>query len=294
MKKLLRYIPLSICIIGLVWLLYSYLHTHNIAVLNPKGIIADKQRNLIVLSSLLMLLVIIPVYILTAVFAWRYRATNKNAHYTPNWDHNPVFEVVWWAIPSTIILSLAIIAWISTHQLDPFKPLDSPTKPLTIQVVALEWKWLFIYPEQNIASVNYVQFPKDTPITFEITSDAPMNSFWIPQLGGQIYAMSGMVTQLHLQANAEGKFAGSSANLSGAGFAGMKFTAEAVSEDAFQKWVQTVKYTPTRLDLQEYKKLSQPSQNNPVAYYSSTEKDLQSTIVMKYMMPPMEGMDHGK
>jgi cytochrome o ubiquinol oxidase subunit 2 len=214
----------GVLVIGvLIAVAVKYLKTVNIEVFNPKGSIAEKQRNLIIFASLLSLLVIIPVYILTFTFLFKYRETNKKARYTPDWDHNRIYETIWWGIPIAVILLLSIVTWNSTHALDPYKPLSSSEKPLDIQVVALQWKWLFIYPEQNVATVNYVQIPVNRPVTFTITSDAPMNSLWIPQLGGQIYAMSGMSTQLHLIANHAGSYNGSSANISGEGFAGMRF-----------------------------------------------------------------------
>lgn len=232
-----------------------------------------------------MLLVVIPVFILTAVIAWKFRASNSTAKYTPDWDHHTVAEVTWWAIPAAIILVLAIMTWNSSHTLEPSRPLTSVNPPLTIQVVALQWKWLFIYPEQNIATVGYVQFPKNTPVNFQITADAPMNSFWIPQLGGQIYAMAGMKTSLHLMADEIGKYNGSSANLSGVGFAGMKFTAEATTQDDFDTWVQSVGQSPNTLNLAEYQQLAKPSTNNQPAYYTLGQIGLYDEIVMKYMAP---------
>jgi cytochrome o ubiquinol oxidase subunit 2 len=262
-----------------------FLNSSNIAVLNPKGLVAIKERDLIITSALLMLIVVIPVFIMTFAFAWKYRASNTKAKYTPDWDHHLAAEFLWWALPCVIIIVLAVVAWRSAHDLDPFKPLESSKKPITIQVVALQWKWLFIYPEQNIATVNLVQFPEQTPVNFEITSDAPMNSFWIPQLGGQVYAMSGMSTKLHLEADLQGSFNGSSANISGRGFAGMKFTAKAVSQADFMEWVHLVKKVPIKLSLDEYNKLAIPSENNPVAYYSSEEQNLYDRVVMKFMTP---------
>jgi len=267
-------------------------HGHNVAVLNPKGLIALKERNLMVTATLLMLIVVVPVYILTFSIAWKYRAGNDKAKYMPDWDGHRALELTWWAIPAAIILTLAVITWQSTHELDPYKPLASTAKPLTIQVVAMQWKWLFIYPDQHIATVNEVRFPKDTPINFEITSDGPMNSFWIPQLGGQIYAMAGMETHLHLMANEAGTYRGSSANISGQGFAGMKFTAQATSQADFDAWVGATQHSPQRLGLDEYSRLSAPSQNNPPAYYALQEQDLYDREVMKYMADTdTHGMD---
>ena len=263
----------------------SYLFLTDIAVLNPKGEIGEKERDLLVLATVLMLIVVIPVFLLTFGIAWKYRAENKKSKYTPDWDHSFLAECVWWGVPLAIIVILGVYTWKGCHELDPFKPIDSGKKELRIQVVALQWKWLFIYPEQKIATVNYFQFPEQTPIHFEITSDAPMNSFWIPELGGQIYAMSGMRSELYLIANEAGKFRGSSANISGKGFASMTFTAEAASAQDFEQWVQTVQGSPTRLGPDEYSRLVQPSEYNPAAFYVLSEEELFDRIMMKYMMP---------
>ena len=168
----------------------------SIVMLFPKGKIATEERNLLFIIQILMLLVIIPVYILTFIFSWKYSVKNPKGKYDPDLVDNTIAEYIWWGLPLIMVLIVSILTWIKTYELDPYKPLASSTKPMTIQVVALQWKWLFIYPEEKIATVNFVQFPKQTPIHFEITSDAPMNSFWIPSLGGQIYAMPKMKTEL--------------------------------------------------------------------------------------------------
>lgn len=273
----------ALLLIDIILLAFILLHGNNITLLNPQGFIALEQKNLIIVATLLMLIVVIPVFILTFTFAWRYRASNTKAKYAPDWSNNSILELIWWAIPLVIIIALAIIIWQSSNALDPFRALQSRKKPLTIQVVALQWKWLFIYPKENIATINYIQFPEKTPINFVITSDAPMNSFWIPSLGGQIYAMSGMETQLHLIADNKGTFNGSSANISGQGFSGMKFIAKASSQDDFDKWVQEVKKTPNQLTEKQYNLLAQPSSNNPIAYYSWTTNNLFNKIIMKYL-----------
>lgn len=257
----------------------------DIPVLDPQGTIAGKQRDLIVIATLLMLIVVIPVYILTFAIAWRYRAGNKKAKYSPDLAGNRWAETVWWGIPMVIIAILAGITWTSSHELDPFKPIESDKKAITVQVVALQWKWLFIYPEQDIASLNFVQFPVDTPVNFEITSDAPMNSFWIPSLGGQIYAMSGMTTKLHLMATSTGNFPGSSANISGKGFSDMKFIAKASSDEDFKNWVQLVKQSRNTLTKYEYTKLAKPGKNSSPIYYSSVEKNLYDSVITKYTEP---------
>lgn len=263
--------------------IFLMLHGNDLAILNPKGLVAEKQRNLIMFATLLSIIVVIPVFILTFTIAWKYRAGNIAARYTPDWDHNSKLEAVWWGIPCAIILVLSVVTWQSSHDLDPFKPLTSSVKPITIQVVALQWKWLFIYPDQSIATVNYVRFPAGTPVNFAITADAPMNSFWIPELGGQIYAMSGMSTQLHLVAASVGSYQGSSANLSGRGFAGMKFKAESTSQADFDRWVMEVKRSPQRLDSTSYAALAEPSQNNAPANFSTAQDDIYEQAITKYM-----------
>ncbi len=257
----------------------------SIAVLSPEGKIAEHQRDLLVFAVSLSLLVVIPVFTLIFYIAWKYRAGNKKARYEPKWDHDHKLEFIWWGLPILLILILSVVTWKSSHDLDPYKPLASNKKPITIEVVALEWKWLFIYPEQNIATVNYVEFPANRPVNFKITADAPMNSFWIPKLGGQVYAMAGMQTKLHLMANNTGTFNGASSNLSGEGFAGMKFKAHATTEGDFGTWVNTVRQSTKTLNQTTYSQLAKQSENNPKTYYSQAQPGLYDTIIMKYMMP---------
>ena len=257
--------------------------------LDPVGQIGVDEKNLIITATLLMLLVVVPVILMTLVFAWKYRASNKNATYAPKWSHSTKIEVVIWTVPILIIIALGVITYKSTHALDPYRPIESDVKPVTIEVVAMDWKWLFIYPEQGIATVNKIVFPANTPVNFRITSDTVMNSFFIPGLGGQIYAMAGMQTKLHLIANKNAELDGISANYSGAGFTGMKFKAIATSQAEFDAWVSEVKASPKQLDTAEYAALTKPSQNNPVELYSSYAPNLFQTIIDKY-----EGMKPGK
>jgi cytochrome o ubiquinol oxidase subunit II len=285
MNKRYKLTVVAVLVVALLLVAGMYLHHTNIPVLEPRGPIADKERHLIIITVLLALIVVLPVFALLFAIAWRYREGNTTAKYSPDLDHSVLAETLWWVIPSALILVLSVIIWNSSHQLDPYKPLSSANKPVTIQVIAMDWKWLFIYPEQNIATVNFVQFPQRTPVNFEITADAPMNSFWIPQLGGQIYAMPGMMTQLHLAADQTGRFYGSSANISGRGFAGMNFVAKASTAAQFSQWVQTVKHAPATLNASTYNQLSKASQNNPVTYYSSGEANLYNTVIMKYLGP---------
>jgi len=262
-----------------------YVFFKDIAILFPKGLIALKQRNLLLLIQVLMLLFIIPIYIFTFIFSWWYRADNKKAKYDPHLVDHKVAEFIWWGIPFVMTAIVAVISWQQTHELDPYKPLTSEKKPLNIEVVALQWKWLFIYPEEKIATVNYIRLPKDRPVHFDITSDAPMNSFWIPSLAGQIYAMPGMKTQLNLVANDEGTFRGCSANISGKGFAGMTFLTEATSQESYKEWIEKAKESNSVLNWEEYKKLVKPSENDPVALYSLEHPNLFNEILMSYMKP---------
>lgn len=269
------------------------LKTGNIDVLNPQGEIASRERDLLLFTTALSLVVVVPVFFMLALFSWKFREGNKKAKYTPDWDSNKFLETIWWGIPFAIILVLSVITWNSSHDLDPSKPIVSEVQPITIQVVALQWKWLFIYPEQQIASVNLVQFPEKTPLNFVITSDAPMNSFWIPSLGGQIYAMSGMSTKLHLIADTTGDFKGSSANISGQGFADMKFIARSSSTTDFDAWVKKVRTTSSSLDIDSYEELAKPGVQSAPSFYALSNTDLYDTIVMKYMtsMSHTEGVE---
>lgn len=294
MSVKIRIILISLLAITFIAVASWYVSTLHIDTLNPKGLIALKEYNLLVFTTLLGLIIVVPVFVLAIAIAWRYREDNTKAKYTPNVSGNRLAETIWWGIPIVLITILSVVTWTSTHDLDPHKPLASDVKPVTIQVVALDWKWLFIYPEQNIATVNLIQFPVNTPVNFEITADAPMNSFWIPQLGGQIYAMAGMTTKLHLNATEVGDYKGSSANISGEGFSGMRFTARASSQADFDAWVKSVKNSSTKLDTTEYTKLIKPTTDHPVAYYASSADGLYDTILMKYMMPSKTPTDNSR
>lgn len=291
-KKQTTYKLLTIALLGVLMLgmVVWYLARTNIPVLEPKGVVGQKERGLMLLAGFFAVFVVLPVFAMTALIVWKYRASNTKAKYSPEFAHSRVAESIWWLIPGVIILFLSVVTWRSSHELDPFKPLNTSAKPMTIQVVALDWKWLFVYPKEHIASVNFVQFPAHTPVTFQITADAPMNSFWIPQLGGQIYAMPGMSTALHLMADTQGSYAGSSANISGEGFAGMRFTAKASSEGDFNAWVHAAQNSSNRLNFSSYEALAQPSKDNPSAYYTLDDNNLYNQIVEKYMTP-MPGMD---
>jgi cytochrome o ubiquinol oxidase subunit 2 len=252
-------------------------------VMKPHGDVAVQQSHLIVTSTLLMLLVIVPVIALTLFFAFKYRQSNADAPYTPDWDHSTRLELVIWGAPLLIIIALGAITWISTHKLDPYRPLDridaqhaiAPgTKPLVVQVVALDWKWLFVYPEQGIATINELAAPVDRPIEFRITSSTVMNAFYVPELAGMVYAMPGMETQLHAVINHVGNYAGMSANYSGAGFSDMKFRFLGMTDGDFASWVEDNKASGQTLDRLAFLKLEQPSAHQPVVRYAKVDKNL--------------------
>lgn len=249
---------------------------------DPKGPIAQEQMQLIIWSFLIMLIVVIPVIYMTIWFSIKYRAGNTKAEYKPNWEHSTLIEVVVWTVPLIIIIALGVITYKTSFSLDPRQAIKSSNDTIRIQVVALDWKWLFIYPEQEIATVNEVAIPVDTPVEFLITSDSVMNSFFIPQLGSMIYAMAGMENQLHLIAEEEGSFRGLSANYSGFGFSGMKFQALAKDEIGFSTWVDTVKKSDRSLSQKAYNELSVKTKDHPVEYFSQVSPLMFNQIIEKY------------
>ncbi|MGL9719440.1 cytochrome o ubiquinol oxidase subunit II [Symbiopectobacterium sp.] len=256
----------------------------DMALMNPKGQVGLEQRSLILTALGLMLIVVIPVIVMTIAFAWKFRASNTKAKYTPNRSHSNKIEAVVWTVPIIIILILGTITWKTTHSLDPYKPLVSEAKPITVEVISLDWKWLFVYPELGIATVNELAFPTNVPVNFKITSDTVMNSFFIPRLGGQIYAMAGMQTKLHLIANEPGKYDGISGGYSGKGFSGMKFTAIATpSQQEFDQWVATVRASSKTLNsTEEFNTLAKPSEFHPVEYFSSVQPELFENLIRKF------------
>ncbi|MFD0590491.1 ubiquinol oxidase subunit II [Paenibacillus sp. GCM10027627] len=262
-------------------------------VLDPKGPIAQDQKDLIIISTLLCAIIIVPVLILTGIIVWRYRdRPGRKAAYAPNWEHSTKLEVTWWTIPIVIILILAIITGIYTFKLEPSKPLVSEKEPITIQVTSMDWKWLFKYPGENIATVNYVKFPEDVPVRFQLTSDTAMNSFWIPQLGGQLYSMSGMAMTLYLQADEKGSYFGSGANFNGEHFAQMTFKADAVSQEEYDAWIQEVKGDAPALTQEGYKELQKPGSSN-VMLFSSFPEGLFNQIVTQYVEKGSKGAHAG-
>lgn len=266
----------------------------NAVVLSPSGDVAEQQRNILIQSTSLMLLIVIPVMILIAVVAWRYRQSNTSATYAPDWDHSTHLELVIWSVPLLIIICIGAITWASTHLLDPYRPLgriaaERPipegTKALRVDVVALDWKWLFIYPEYGVATVNELAAPVDRPIDFHVTASSVMNSFFIPALAGQVYAMPGMQTQLKAVINKSGKYAGFSANYSGAGFSGMRFAFLGVSNADFDKWIAKAKLEGSSLDRAAYLQLEKPSEREPVRRYAGVDPSLFDAIINMCVEP---------
>jgi len=262
--------------------------------LHPSGDVAAQQGHLLVQSTELMLLIIVPVILLTLAFAWHYRQSNRAATYAPEWDHSIKLELVIWAAPLMIIIALGALTWISTHTLDPYRPLDridaqhgigAEVEPLVVDVVALDWKWLFIYPEQGIATVNELAAPVDVPIRFRITAESVMNSFYVPALAGQIYAMPGMQTQLNAVINRPGSYEGFSANYSGAGFSGMRFAFRGLSRGDFDAWVRDARAAGGMLDRDGYRVLRQPSVRDPVRRYAMVAPDLYEAILNRCVEP---------
>jgi cytochrome o ubiquinol oxidase subunit 2 len=260
----------------------------NAVILEPSGDIAWQQRNLIFASTALMLLIIVPVIVSTLIFAWHYRATNSEAVYDPDWHHSLRLEVLIWSAPLVIIIALGAMTWLSTHTLDPYRPLrridesrpvPPETKPLQVEVVALDWKWLFFYPEHGVAALNEMAAPVDVPITFRLTSSSVMNTFVVPALAGMIYTMAGMQTQLHAVINKEGEYDGYSGNYSGSGFTRMHFRFLGVPQQGFDQWIAKVKAQGTSLDRNTYLQLAKPSEQEPVRYYASVEDGLFNAIV---------------
>jgi cytochrome o ubiquinol oxidase subunit 2 len=265
----------------------------NFVVMNPAGDVAVQQRDLVVVSVVLMLIIIIPVMALTVFFAWKYRQANTEAKYEPDWDHSTHLELVIWAMPLLIIICLGAVTWSSTHLLDPYRRLDriAPGKaatlsdPLVVEVVALDWKWLFIYPEYGVAAVNELAAPVDRQIRFKITSTSVMNSFYIPALAGQIYAMPGMETKLHAVINKPGKFEGFSANYSGAGFSNMRFAFHGVDQAGFDAWIAKAKVSPDKLNRDVYLELEKPSEKVPAKLYNAVDADLYKLILNQCAQP---------
>ena len=254
-------------------------------VTDPKGPIAAANLTILVDSMAIMLAIVIPTIIATFAFAWWYRASNKKARYLPDWEFSGSIELVVWAIPLMTILLLGGVTWIASHELEPSKPIEGKGPALDVQVVSLDWKWLFIYPEQRVASVNELVVPADRPLHFTLTSASVMNAFFVPQLGSMIYTMNGMATQLWLHADAPGVFPGMSAHYSGEGFSDMHFDVKSVTPEQFAKWVNHAREVGPRLDGDKYTALAKQSVKDPVSIFGLVDIDLFDRVVKGDLAP---------
>jgi cytochrome o ubiquinol oxidase subunit 2 len=276
----MRYSLLAVALIGAATLAGC-----SEGVLDPKGPVAAAERLILFNSLGIMLAIVIPTILATLAVAFWFRASNGRARYLPDFEYSGRLEMLVWSIPAMTVLLVGGVAWVGSHDLDPRKPLASMVKPVSVQVVSLDWKWLFIYPEQGIASVNRLAIPAGTPVSFELTSSGVMNSFFVPQLGGQIYTMTGMVTRLHLQADHPGTYPGLSAQYSGDGFSDMRFAVDAVPAEKFAQWVDAARSTGPVLDAQAYADLAKPSKAVAPFTYHAVAPNLFNDILSAGMQP---------
>jgi cytochrome o ubiquinol oxidase subunit 2 len=248
-------------------------------VLDPHGPISSAERLILINATAIMLVVVLPVIVLTLTFAWWYRASNARANYRPDWAYSGPIELVTWSIPAIIVILLAAVGWIGSHALDPARKLQSDTRPLRIEVVSLDWKWLFIYPDHRVAAVNQIVIPTGTPVEFILTSASVMNSFFVPQLGSQIYAMPGMTTRVNLLADRPGDYPGLSANFSGDGFSDMRFLVHAVTASEFESWLAHTRAEGPTLDADAYSRLVPAGSGTVAGTYRSVDPGLFDRIV---------------
>ena len=301
MKKYRVVLGVAFTIIALTLVGIILTHGVHFDILQPAGDIAVQQRDLMITVLGLMAIIVVPIFVMLGWFGWKYRAGNdkrKKQDYKPEWHENKTLEILWWGIPIAIIGILAVIAWQTSHSLDPYKKIESDKAAIEVQVVALQWKWLFIYPQLGVATVNKLPIPEKTPIHFTISADAPMSAFWVPTLGSQIYAMNGMSSQLSLIADRTGEFKGMSNNINGEGYADMKFTVYAQAEKDFEAWIKTAQSSPASMDAMTYERLAKPGLSDPATYVLG-HATLYDDIVNKYMhgshvMPDGTTMDNSK
>ncbi len=282
--KIIKPLLIALIVTVIVFWFGYIISQSNLQVLNPKGIIASGQRDLIVTAMAIMLSIAIPVVLTAYYIAWKYRDGGRGAH-EPDKTGGKIIIFTYWLFLIELAIVFFFLVIKGSYGLDPHKEIVSEKEVKIVQVVALDWKWLFIYPEENIATVNFLQIPVDTPVRFELTADGPMNSFWIPSLGGQIYSMAAMETKIHLMANSTGDFPGEAAEINGRGFAGMRFVTRSSSGEDYDKWVREIKNSSNELTKAKYEILSKPSENLPVIYYSSVQEGLFNSIMDKYMAP---------
>lgn len=258
---------------------------HIIGMLDPKGVITYQERRLFYNTLALMMFIVIPVIVMSFTFVYHYQAKHRLPIYRPNWSHDLFLEILWWGIPLGIIVVLGALTWQKTHELDPFRRISGTTQaPLTVQVIALPWKWLFIYPQQHIATLNYLVMPLNQPVEYLITADnVPMSAFFIPQIGSQIYAMAGMQTKLNLLANVLGTYDGMNALFNGDGFSDMHFEVHVLTPEAMQQWFAQVKQSPQQLNDATYLQLLKPSKADKPMFYSTVPDQLYENVLMLYM-----------
>lgn len=284
-------IIVSLVIVALFGIGWWLLRDAHLPVLSPSGSIASQQRDLIVFTVVLALVVVVPVFVMLAVFAWRYRDGAK-AHYQPEWADNKKLEFIWWGIPIAIIILLSVVTYITSHSLDPYKPIQSTKPALEVQVVALQWKWLFIYPDQKIATINDLTIPAGRPVHFNLSADAPMSAFWVPALGGQIYTMGAMNSQLHLIADHQGVYDGYNTNINGQGYAKMTFKVNALSDEKFETWVKNFDGSNHVLNQMHFDEIRQPSIEPMPMYMRLEDQNLYHNIVMKQMNSTSDSKQH--
>lgn len=267
-----------------LFILWFLLKDTTIDVLMPKGVIAEQQRTLFIVATTLSLLVVVPVFFMLGLFALKYRADKAHDDYQPEWKENSKLEMIWWGVPMVIIGILAVITWQTSHSLDPYKKIEANHPAVTVEVVALRWKWLFIYPDEGLATVNYLTMPKDVPVHFKLTADAPMSAFWIPALGSQIYNMNGMTSELNLLATENGTYTGYSTNINGTGYADMKFDVDVIPHDKFHDWVdaQRAKHLQP-MDQDMFDTLRAASTGDPRTTYYLADPDLYNNVIGLYM-----------
>jgi cytochrome o ubiquinol oxidase subunit 2 len=261
-------------------------------ILDPQGPIGAAEKTILIDSVAIMLAIVVPTIIATFAFAFWFRASNAKAFYWPDWEYSGRIELVVWSIPALTVILLGGVAWIGAHQLDPAKPIEGSSRPLTIQAVSLDWKWLFIYPDQKVATINTLTVPAGVPLQFKLTSASVMNVFFIPQFGSMIYTMNGMATRLNLQADRPGTFGGLSAHFSGDGFSDMHFDVHVVPSEQFSKWAQDGSSARQALDERSYQEIAKPSLKNPPAIYRLADPDLFNAIVTQ-KLPPSPGAQAG-
>jgi cytochrome o ubiquinol oxidase subunit II len=262
-------------------------------VLDPQGPVGDADRQMMVNALAIMLAIVVPTILVALAFAWWFRASNPRARRQPDFVYSGRIELIVWSIPLLVILFLGGVIWIGSHQLDPYRPIASQAKPLEVQVVSLDWKWLFIYPDEGIATVNQLVVPTGVPLHFSLTSSTVMNSFFVPQLGSMIATMSGMVTQLHLQADQAGDYYGLSTQFSGDGFSDMNFVLHAVPAERFRQWLASAHQTGAALDRKAYEELTRESIKMPPATYRSVQPGLFQAIATQDI-PPGRGPQQGR